>query len=85
MYLKGDKFMQIRVVLYSLLRYQLANETRGRLILDMPEKTSIQDVLDHLGIDPPINVSINNQIVDNFDNPLQNDVEIHFFRPTGGG
>ncbi len=77
--------MQIRIVLYSLLRYKLAKETKGRLTLDMPENSSIQDVLDYLMIDPPINVSINNQIIENYDNPLAEDCEIHLFRPTGGG
>lgn len=77
--------MQIRVVLYSLLRYKLAKETNGRLTLDMPEISSIQDVLDSLKIDPPINVSINNQIIDNYDNLLEENTEIHLFRPTGGG
>jgi sulfur carrier protein ThiS len=77
--------MQIRVVLYSLLRYKLAKESNGRLTLDMPENSSIQDVLDQLMIDPPINVSINNQIVDNPGNLLEENAEIHLFRPTGGG
>jgi len=77
--------LQIRIVLYSLLRYKLAKETKGRLTLDMPENSSIQDVLDYLMIDPPINISINNQIIENYDNPLAVDCEIHLFRPTGGG
>jgi sulfur carrier protein ThiS len=77
--------MQIRVVLYSLLRYKLARENNGRLTLDMPENSSIQDVLDYLMIDPPIHVSINNQIVDNHSNLLEENTEIHLFRPTGGG
>ena len=77
--------MRIRVVLYSLLRYKLANETKGRLTLDMPENSSIQDVLDRLMIDLPINVSINNQLINNYDNPLTDNIEIHLFRPTGGG
>ncbi len=77
--------MQIRVVLYSLLRYKLAKDTKGKLSLDMPENSSIQDVLDRLMIDPPINVSMNNQIIGNFDDLLAENSEIHLFRPTGGG
>ena len=77
--------MQIKIVLHSILRHKLARETRGRLNLDMPEKSTIQDVLDRLGINPPINASINNRIVEQFDSPLENDVEIHLFHPTGGG
>ncbi len=77
--------MQIKIILHSILRHTLARETRGRLNLDMPEGSSIQDVLDRLGITPPINASIDNQIVDKFDAPLENNVEIHLFHPTGGG
>jgi sulfur carrier protein ThiS len=77
--------MKINVVLHSILRYKLARETRGRLTLDMPEDCTIQDILDRLQITPPINVSINNNIVDDFAAPLENDIEMHLFHPTGGG
>jgi sulfur carrier protein ThiS len=77
--------LKVRVVLHSLLRYKLARETRGRLTLDLPDNSSIQDLLDEMGIVAPINVSINNRIVDNFETLLDENVEIHLFHPTGGG
>lgn len=77
--------MQIKVVLFSTFRSLLPPEKRGRTTLEMPEGSTIKDVLATLGINILALVSLNGKIERDFERVLQDGDEVQLFRPVGGG
>ncbi|MCS6908699.1 MAG: MoaD/ThiS family protein [Anaerolineales bacterium] len=77
--------MQVKVVLYGMLRERLAKETRGRLTVELPEGSSVADLRAHLGIQTPVGCSVNGQMERNPERVLRDGDEVHLFQSIGGG
>jgi sulfur carrier protein ThiS len=77
--------MQVKVVLFGMLRERLAKETRGRLTVELPEAATIADLVAALGIQVPVVCSLNGVIERDFSIILQEDDEAQLFQPAGGG
>ncbi len=77
--------MQVKVVLFGMLRERLAKESRGRLAVELPEAASIADLVAALGIQVPVVCSLNGSIERDFSRPLQEGDEAQIFQPAGGG
>jgi sulfur carrier protein ThiS len=77
--------MQVKVVLFGMLRERLAKETRGRLTVELPQAASIAGLLDALGIQVPVVCSLNGVIERDFSHILHEGDEAQIFQPAGGG
>ena len=77
--------MQVKVVLFGMLRQRLAKESRGRLEVELPLGATISDLLAALGIQVSVVCSINGQIERDWEHPLADGDEAQIFQPVGGG
>jgi sulfur carrier protein ThiS len=77
--------MQVKVVLFGMLRERLAKESRGRLTVELPEAATISDLVALLGIQVPVVCSLNGVIERDFKRTLQEGDEAQLFQPAGGG
>jgi sulfur carrier protein ThiS len=77
--------VQIKVVLFGMLRERLAKETRGRLVVDLPDSATIADLVAALGITVPVVCSLNGVVERNFSRALEEGDEAQIFQPAGGG
>ena len=77
--------MQIKVVLFSVFREKLPREAHGRTTLEMPEGSTLSDLLDKLDIKITAICSVNNQIEYDQTTRLKDGDEVYIFRPVGGG
>lgn len=77
--------MQVKVVLFGMLRERLAKESRGRLAVDLAETATITDLVTMLGIQSPVVCSLNGVIERDFSRTLQEGDEAQIFQPAGGG
>ena len=77
--------MEIKVVLFGMLRERLAKESRGRLAMELPEAATIRDLLAKLGIQMTVICSVNGETERNFDHPLKDGDGVQIFQSIGGG
>jgi sulfur carrier protein ThiS len=77
--------MQVKVVLFGMLRERLAKETRGRLVVELPEPAAIADLVAALGITVPVVCSLNGVVERDFSRALNDGDEAQLFQPAGGG
>lgn len=77
--------MHVNIRVYGMLRDKLPPEAKGKTTLDMPEGSTIQDVLDRLGVNTMIKASVNEELVRDLSHPLQDGDSLQLFRPVGGG
>ena len=77
--------MLVKVVLFGMLRQRLAKETRGRLVVELPEAATISDLVAALGIQVPVVCSLNGVIERDFSRILSEGDEAQIFQPAGGG
>ena len=77
--------MQVSVVLFGMLRERLAKESRGRLVVELPQAATISDLVAALGIQAPVVCSLNGVIERDFSHTLQEGDEAQIFQPAGGG
>jgi sulfur carrier protein ThiS len=77
--------MQVKVVLFGMLRERRAKESRGRLVVDLPETATIADLVVALGIQVPVACSLNGVIERDFSHILSDGDEAQIFQPAGGG
>ena len=77
--------MQIKVVLFGMLRERLAKESRGRLTIELPEGATIYDLLEKLDAHMNLTCFLNGENERNFDRPLKDGDEIQLIQPIGGG
>jgi sulfur carrier protein ThiS len=80
-----EKKLQIKVVLFSIFREKLPAEAHGKTTLDLPERSTIDDLLARLDIQIHAVCALNGQIERDFSKTLQDGDEIQVFRPIGGG
>jgi sulfur carrier protein ThiS len=77
--------MQVKVVLFGMLRERLAKESRGKLTVELPEAGTITSLLAALGIQVAVVCSLNGVIERDFNRTLQEGDEVQIFQPAGGG
>ena len=77
--------MQVKVVLFGMLRERLAKESRGRLVVELTEAATISDLVATLGIQVPVVCSLNGVIERDFSHTLADGDEAQIFQPAGGG
>jgi sulfur carrier protein ThiS len=77
--------MQVKVVLFGMLRERLAKGSRGRLTVELPEAATITDLVAALGIQVPVVCSLNGVIERDFSRTLAEGDEAQIFQPAGGG
>ena len=77
--------MQIKVVLFSVFREKLPRENRGRTTVELPENSSIKDLLAKLEINITATCSVNGQLEYDQTTQLKDGDEVQIFRPVGGG
>jgi thiamine biosynthesis protein ThiS len=77
--------MTVNVVLYSSLRLLLPPEKNGKGAIEIHDQATLQDLLDHLGIQGEVAVSVNDEIVTGRQISLQHNDTVQVFRPVGGG
>jgi len=77
--------MKLHVILHSYLREKLPAEARGEVNMEMPEGSTVADVMANLGLPEQVVCAINRQLERNRQKPLQEGDEVRFFRPGAGG
>ena len=77
--------MQVKVVLFSVFREKLPREKRGRTTLELPEDSTLKDLLAALDINITAICSVNGQLEYDQTIQLKEGDEVQIFRPVGGG
>ena len=78
--------MQVQVKLFSRFREVLPRETRGQTKLDLPDGTTVAELLAHLGITDPVKlITVNGQREVDLQHPLANGDTLQIFPPVVGG
>ena len=77
--------MQIKVVLFSVFREKLPPDAHGKTTLELPEGSTINDLLTRLDIQIHAVCALNGQIERDFSRTVLDGDEIQVFRPIGGG
>ena len=78
--------MHIEVKLFSRFREHLPAETRGEATLELPEGTTISDLVDHLQINRRVKlVVVNDEPADNWSRPLHDGDRVRIFPFVVGG
>ena len=80
-----DDNLEIQLRLYGVLRDKLPPDDHGQAVLKVPEGTTIADVLAKFDISGHFHVSINEDMVEDWQTPLKNGDEVDVFRPSAGG
>jgi molybdopterin converting factor small subunit len=78
--------MQVQVRLFSRFRECLPREARGQAVLDLPDGTTVADVLAHFTIDDPVKlITVNGRREGNPQRSLAEGDVLHIFPPVVGG
>ena len=76
--------MKINITLHGILRDYLPRKSKGRTILDLPDGTKIDDVVQQLNIKQNVSAAVDGTEVEN-DYILQDNQDLHLFRFIAGG
>ncbi len=77
--------MEIHVRLYGVLREKLEPEEHGRQVLVLPEGATVAEFLATFDLSGHLHVSVNDEMVEDWQTPLSDGDEVDVFRPTAGG
>ena len=77
--------MKVSVRLFSMLREKLPPEAKGKAVLDLPEASTLADLLERLEITMLVNCAVNGKVVRDPAHVLREGDEVQVFRPSGGG
>lgn len=77
--------MEIHVRLYGVLREKLDPEEHGRAVLQVPEGTTINDILARYDLSGHFHVSVNEDVIEDWQMPLHDSDQVDVFRPSAGG
>jgi hypothetical protein len=77
--------MKFLVILYSTLTEKLPPENKGRIELDLPERCTIQDVVNHLDLSGVFICAVNGRVERDLSRRIKEKDELRFFRPGSGG
>lgn len=76
--------MQVNVKLHGILRDYLPRKAKGQISLELPEGTTIEDVVKQLNIKQNVSASVDGAEVET-SRVLQDGQELHLFRHIAGG
>ena len=76
--------MKIDVTLHGILRDYLPRKARGRTSLDLPEGTTVADVVNHLNIKQNVSAAVDGVEVEDT-HVLTDGQDLHMFRLIAGG
>lgn len=76
--------MEIEVTLHGILRDYLPRKAKGKTILELPEKATVDDVIRQLEIKQNVSAAVNGVEVQT-SHTLQRGEELHLFRLIAGG
>ncbi len=77
--------MQIRVQLFSILRDRLPPEAKGRTVLKLEEGTTLADILNELGIERKVVISLNGAYESDRTLQLHDGDQVKIFTAVSGG
>ncbi|MFN2105102.1 MAG: aldehyde ferredoxin oxidoreductase C-terminal domain-containing protein [Candidatus Promineifilaceae bacterium] len=77
--------LEIQVRLFGVLREKLSPDDHGQAVLKVPEGTTVADVLASFDISGHFHVSVNEDMVEDWQTPLKDGDEVDVFRPSAGG
>jgi sulfur carrier protein ThiS len=77
--------VQVKVVLFSVFREKLPRENRGRTTVELPENSTLKELLAKLEINISATCSVNGQLEYDQTIRLKDGDEVQIFRPVGGG
>jgi len=83
--MRGESSIHISVRLYNRLRALLSPESRGRIELELLEGSTVQDVIDSLGLSNLLPVAVNGVIERDLGRILMEGDQVSVFAPVGGG
>lgn len=75
----------IRLQLYSILREKLPPEAQGRVVMQLPEAVTLEDLLEELDITRRVVISINGEHETDHNRMLRDGDEIKIFSSISGG
>ena len=77
--------MEIHLQLYSILREKLPADAKGRAVLQLVEGATLADLLDELGIERRVMISVNDTHESDKSRQLQDGDEVKIFSSVSGG
>lgn len=77
--------IEIHIRLFGILRDILPAEAKGRMTLQLPDGTTVQDVLAHFGITQLVSFAVNDEIDLDTAHQLKDGDRLEFFRISAGG
>ena len=77
--------IHVDIRLHGILRDRLPAEKKGRTGLDLPEKSTVQAVIDHFDLNGALSIAVNDEIELHPDHPLTDGDCVELFRVAGGG
>jgi sulfur carrier protein ThiS len=75
----------IRLQLYSILREKLPPEAKGRVVMQLPEVVTLEDLLGELDISRRVVISVNGEHETDHSRLLQDGDEVKIFSSISGG
>jgi sulfur carrier protein ThiS len=77
--------LEIHLQLYSILREMLPPEAEGRAVLQFDKGATLADVLNELGIERRVVISVNDVHESDITRQLKNGDEVKIFSSVSGG
>jgi sulfur carrier protein ThiS len=81
----SEETLEIHLQLYSILREKLPAEAKGRAILQLNEGATLQDLLNVLGIERRVVISVNDVLELDDSRQLIDGDEVKIFSSISGG
>jgi len=80
-----EKILEIHLQLFSILRDKLPPELRGRTVIQLIEGSTLDDLLNKLGIDRRVAISVNDAQERDRSRKLKDGDKVKIFNSVGGG
>jgi hypothetical protein len=77
--------LNCKIILYALLREKLPPEAHGRANIELPEGTTIRDVMTQFQLPENSLCALNGQLERDLNCHIQDGDELRFFRASSGG
>ena len=77
--------MKVNLQLYSILREKLPAEDKGKTVLDLDDGSTIDDIIQQLGITRRVVIGVNGVQVTEKEHVLSDGDEIKIFSSISGG
>ena len=77
--------IHVQIRLHGVLRDKLPAQSRGRAELDLPESTTVLDLLNHFQVQNLVSVAVNDEVEIDEAHPLHDGDQVEIFRVGGGG